>query len=62
MHTEIPAVILDILSAIDAETASDTQTDERIAFCFIVKESEKVWHLFFLFIGISNFLTSTYMF
>lgn len=46
LHNDIPSVILDVLHIADAETSTfDNQNDdskERINFCYIVKESEKV--------------------
>lgn len=45
MHTDLPAVILDIIGIFDAETANglnDTSTpEERTSFCEIVKDVEK---------------------
>jgi len=43
LHCDISSMILDIFSIIDAETASsDSVTEERLHYCYIVKASEKV--------------------
>lgn len=46
MHTDIPSTILDVLNIADAETSvfdsQNEETKERVNFCYIVKECEKV--------------------
>ncbi|XP_063232661.1 THO complex subunit 2 isoform X1 [Bacillus rossius redtenbacheri] len=42
LHSEMPSLILDIFSVIDAETSSsEGHSDDRSRFCFIAKECEK---------------------
>nr|CAD7573602.1 unnamed protein product [Timema californicum] len=42
LHTDMPSIILDVISVIDAETScSEGNSEERTRFCFIVKETEK---------------------
>lgn len=44
MHNDLPSIILDIISIMDAETSSgvgDASQDERNIFCSIVKDTEK---------------------
>jgi THO complex subunit 2 len=42
LHTDLPSLILDVLGILDAETSVNIDTvDERAAFCYISKESEK---------------------
>ncbi|EAT47141.1 AAEL001716-PA [Aedes aegypti] len=48
LHSDIPSIMLDIFGVLDAETAAggggsgaDASTEERGAFCYIVKESER---------------------
>lgn len=45
MHADLPSIILDIIGIIDAETSTSSSdgsgSDERKAFCQIVKEVEK---------------------
>lgn len=44
MHADLPAIILDIVGIIDAETSSgltENLQEDRAAFCMIVKEVEK---------------------
>lgn len=44
MHSDLPSIILDIISIMDAETSSgvgDASQDERNIFCSIVKDTEK---------------------
>ncbi|PSN57270.1 THO complex subunit 2, partial [Blattella germanica] len=42
LHSDMPSVILDVISVIDAETScAENNSDERQRFCFIVKEAEK---------------------
>lgn len=40
LHADIPSVILDVVSVLDAETCSDVQSEERTNFCYIVRELE----------------------
>ncbi|XP_066999560.2 THO complex subunit 2 isoform X2 [Anabrus simplex] len=41
-HKDMPSLILDVVSMIDAETScTENNTEERQRFCFIVKECEK---------------------
>jgi hypothetical protein len=43
MHSDMPSIILDVVSVIDAETScAENSGEERQRFCFIVKETEKV--------------------
>lgn len=44
MHADLPAIILDIIGIIDAETSSgltENSQEDRAAFCSIVKDVEK---------------------
>ncbi|KDR14733.1 THO complex subunit 2 [Zootermopsis nevadensis] len=42
LHSDMPSIILDVVSVIDAETScAENNGDERQRFCFIVKETEK---------------------
>ncbi|XP_055634886.1 THO complex subunit 2 isoform X2 [Toxorhynchites rutilus septentrionalis] len=50
VHSDIPSIMLDIFSILDAETATgagstsnggDASSEERNAFCYIVKETER---------------------
>lgn len=53
LHSDIPSILLDIFGILDAETAassgttsgertgSDAPSEERTAFCYIVKETER---------------------
>ncbi|CAG2060894.1 unnamed protein product, partial [Timema podura] len=42
LHNDMPSIILDVISVIDAETScSEGNSEERTRFCFIVKETEK---------------------
>ncbi|KAH9641004.1 hypothetical protein HF086_015100 [Spodoptera exigua] len=40
LHADIPSVILDVVSVLDAETCTDVQSEERTNFCYIVRELE----------------------
>ncbi|XP_012547253.2 THO complex subunit 2 isoform X1 [Bombyx mori] len=40
LHADVPSIILDIISILDAETSLDVQSDERAYFCYIVRELE----------------------
>lgn len=43
LHNDMPSIILDVISVIDAETScAENSGDDRQRFCFIVKETEKV--------------------
>ena len=43
LHSDMPSIILDVISVIDAETScAENSGDDRQRFCFIVKEAEKV--------------------
>lgn len=43
MHADLPSLILDIIGIVDAETStgSNEASEERSAFCDIVKDVEK---------------------
>lgn len=44
LHVDLPALIVDIINVIDAETSnglSENSQEDRTAFCSIVKETEK---------------------
>lgn len=41
LHADLPSIILDVACIIDSETCSETATEERSKFCFIVRETEK---------------------
>lgn len=40
LHSDIPSIVLDVVCVLDAETSVDVQSDERINFCYIVREME----------------------
>lgn len=40
LHADIPSIVLDIICILDAETCTDVQSDERVNFCYIVRELE----------------------
>lgn len=42
MHADFPSIILDVIGIFDAETGSETPpSEQRAAFCAIVRESER---------------------
>lgn len=50
----MPSIILDILNVVDSITSQpDEDTKDRMNFCAIVKECEKVSYIFLLFIKLS---------
>lgn len=41
MHADFPSIILDIIGIFDAETSCEGQSEQRTAFCAIVRDSER---------------------
>lgn len=40
LHADIPSIILDVVSVLDAETCNDVQSEERTNLFYIIRELE----------------------
>ncbi|VVC89140.1 unnamed protein product [Leptidea sinapis] len=40
LHADIPSILLDVICVLDAETSLDVQNEERVNFCYVVRELE----------------------
>ena len=40
LHADLPSIILDVVSVLDAETSSADPSEERTNFCYIIRELE----------------------
>ncbi|XP_049865529.1 THO complex subunit 2 isoform X2 [Pectinophora gossypiella] len=40
LHADVPSILLDVVCVLDAETCTDVHSEERMNFCYIVRELE----------------------